>query len=440
MPYPRGGGGLDLTSIMSQHEEQWEQVEPEELEVGNLLRIDHRWFDHPFTRRKFRISSEKELEIIREVKIERMFVDRGEDDAFDETPADDKTAKAAAKAAPEIDRVAQRKALAGAQERDRVTLERAQQMLGMLSMGDPDSAKAMTGYVEFLVAILNNSTTPMAPMAPAAERRSVKRLALLGSDAVWLAGTIGKRMRLTSEALRSLTAAAAAHAVGLTRMPPFLMDEEPTEDFTRDSTFRNYPMLSAKIVDECGNFSLDTLRIVMEHRERPDGSGFPRGLAGNAIHPHALILGAVRELQVRCAGGKVSPALALAGIYQKLRDTYGAEIVNHLAASVLICPVGTHVLLSDGSIARIVRENETARLSPVVETYGQNAALNAPETIDLSKRRGLLIVRPLDTSDLPPKLFDSALRTDAGKPGGDAEQADGASIDLADDEDSTAAA
>jgi hypothetical protein len=282
----------------------------------------------------------------------------------------------------------------------------------MLAAGQAEAATAVAGFVDYLVAILNNSTTPLAPMSPAAPRRSRLRLALLGSDAVWLAGTIGKRLGLPREALRSLTHAAAVHAVGLTRLPPNLADEEPGVP-VRGTVLAAYPSYGVQILEQCDGFAPDVLRIVREHRERPDGSGFPNQLRGPQIHPHALILGAVREFQIRCGGSAVAPAVALATIHKTLRATFGDAIVNHLAAAVLLIPVGTYVQLSDGSVACVAKINETARLSPVVDSFGPNAALRSPQSIDLSKREGLFIVRALDTSRLPPRLFDTLRDTSA---------------------------
>ncbi len=82
-------------------------------------------------------------------------------------------------------------------------------------------------------------------------------------------------------------------------------------------------------------------------------------------------------------------------------------IANHLASAVLLIPVGAYVQLSDGSVARIQKLNEAAKLSPVVESFGPNAELRAGQTIDLSQRPDLFIVRALDTSKLPPKMFDT---------------------------------
>jgi HD-GYP domain-containing protein (c-di-GMP phosphodiesterase class II) len=415
---------------MSSAQEFWEPATAETLAVGDTIRIDHRWVDHPFERRLFRISSDKEIATIRDTGLTRVFVDRSPpaeeipaevapaqpaatdgSTAAEQVPTPDPDAEAAKQAAREAARRSeQREALASAQARDRVTRERAQQTLAMLSAGHQDSAEAVASLVDYLVAILNNSTSALAPMAPAAPRRSPTRLALLGSDAVWLAGTIGKRMGLTRAELRALTHAAATHAVGLTRMPPNLPEEQPGVAL-RGTPLEKYPLYSAMILEQCGGFPEEVRRIVREHHERPDGTGLPNGLRKEQIHPHALIIGAVRELQIRCADSAVSPAVALATIYKSLRDLYGTTIVNHLAAAVLLIPVGTYVQLSDGSLARVLRINEAARLAPVVESFGQNSAVHAPREIDLSQREDLRIVRALDTSRLPPRMFETVRNT-----------------------------
>jgi hypothetical protein len=278
---------------------------------------------------------------------------------------------------------------------------------------DATSATLVDDFVDYLVAILNNSTTPLALMASAAPRNSSKRFVLQTADAVSLSALIGKRMQLKSAQLRTLTQAAATHILGLARMPPQLMDEEPVGGPFDSAVFRKYPLLGASILQQCGGFSAEVLRIVREHRERPDGSGYPRGLKGDAVHPLALILGAVRDFQIRC-NDKTSPLLALAYLHKHCREVYGAEIIGHLASALLVYPVGTYVQLTDGRIARVLSINEAARTSPVVEAYEDTSALREWVTLDLLQCPGLSIVRALDTSYLPPRMFETARRAHAG--------------------------
>lgn len=426
---------------MATSQEVWDSVDPVQVKVGDRIRIDRRWFDHPFERRLFQVDSEREIGLLRNSELKNVFVARA---------ADPQTAAPEAAAAPDADPAAaaasaadgeaarraevaarlaeQREGLAAAQAREAVTRERSQQIFGLLSASHPDTSNAMAVYIDFLVAVLNNSTAPLSPIAPATPRGSMSRLALLGSDAVWLAGTIGKRMGLARDQLRALVEAAATHRAGLSRLQPFMREESP-DATVRGTPLVGYPTYSAMILEQCGGFSQETQRIVREHRERLDGTGFPNGLQGDQIHPHALILGAVCELQIRCGHGTVAPAAALAAIHKKLRSAYGSEIVNHLVSAVLLVPLGSYVQLSDGSIARVVRINEAARLAPFVESFGPNAQLGTPQLIDLSQRPGLFIVRAVDTSKLPPRLFDTARKAQQGgnaPPAAAAEAAPGA--------------
>ncbi len=54
----------------------------------------------------------------------------------------------------------------------------------------------------------------------------------------------------------------------------------------RGTPLADYPSYSALILEQCGGFDAQVLRIVSEHRERPDGKGPAEGAAGRS-HPPA---------------------------------------------------------------------------------------------------------------------------------------------------------
>jgi len=405
----------------------WQPIEIDQLRVGQYIKINHRWFDHPFVRRMFQISSEREIQTIRDVALTRIFVDQKRSAADPAKAEEAKAEPASTEAVPQDPDPAEKKnaeaaaiklereALAAAQLRGRATLERAQYVFSALNYADNHGATIVDEFVDYLVAMLNNSTTPLALMASSLKGHSAQRQALLGVDAVSMAAVIGKRMGLKKPELRTLTRAAATHLLGLARLPPNQVDEEADGAAAKSANYRNYPMFSVATLQQCGGFSEDVLRIVREHRERPDGRGFPQGLKADSIHPHALIVGAVREFQIRCAGGK-SPVPALAYLNKNLRTVFGAEIIGHLAASLLSYPAGTHVQLSDGRVARVLRSEEAMRLSPIVEVFEDTSNLRNREQIDLSKQKTLSIVRVLDTSQLPPRMFETAKRSMSSEP------------------------
>ena len=132
-------------------------------------------------------------------------------------------------------------------------------------------------------------------------------------------------------------------------------------------------------------------RIVHEHRERPDGSGFPQGLSGDAIHPLALMLGAVREFQVQCRSPDMEPTAALAHLYRELRPVYGGQVIDQLISSTTVYPPGTFVQLSDGSMARVLRVNEAERMRPVVGILDEEGGEREMQIVDLLQEPHLSI-------------------------------------------------
>lgn len=409
--------------------DNWTPIRPDELRVGHYIRINHRWFDHPFVRKIFRIASEDEIQIIRNAGLTRLFVDHAQsmqpevELAAAPAPLIEETRLRTKHRAAQLrcDKLvhdekmqAQRDALAEVHVRYRATVERAHALLAMLKALDPASGRAIGEFVEGTVNLLVSGLAPLALVATTAPLNANQRIALLGSDAVSLAATIGKRMGLPDAELRTLATAAALHVVGLQQLPSHLAEEKPDGAHRRSQPFCQHPLLGAQLLADCGGFSEDVLRIVREHRERPDGTGFPAALKGEAIHPLALILGAIREFQVQCSGDRATPAQALAFMYRNMRTVFGDEIINHLIASMTVYPPGTYVLLSDGSIGRVLRINEGNRLRPVVGLFEESVELQEAEILDLSQTQEISIQRFVDVTLLPRRLVEQAKNTWAG--------------------------
>lgn len=125
----------------------------------------------------------------------------------------------------------------------------------------------------------------------------------------------------------------------------------------------------------------DIVRIVVyQAHERIDGSGYPRGLTGNQIHVFS------RTLQVACEYNKLlkgdgrrpamSPYQAMEQLLQLAHQRQlDPEIVRRMLHLVSLFPIGSSVLLSDGSTASVVRGNGREFTSPVVKREFDNCGL-----------------------------------------------------------------
>ena len=363
---------------MAANDDNWIPIRADQLRVGHYVKINHSWFDHPFVRRIFRITAEEEVAIIRNGKLTKLYVDPDRSTPVRQSespqrPPDEeqriaeRVATLKAEKFAQIDRIQEhRAALEAVRESYSDIVGNTADLLSMLNSADPGSVKQLGLWVGRVVETLIRGQSPLALVALDTPVDGPQRIALLATDAVGICGALGRRMGLDPQQLMALTTAAAVHGCGLQRLPPALMDESPDGAQRSVTAFRQYPVLSAEILKECGGFPQSILRIVQEHRERPDGSGFPNGLSGDAIHPLALLLGAVREFQVQCRAPDAEPTAALAYLFRELRPVYGEQLIDQLISSTTVYPPGTFVELTDGSLARVLRVNEADRMRPVV--------------------------------------------------------------------------
>jgi HD-GYP domain-containing protein (c-di-GMP phosphodiesterase class II) len=116
-------------------------------------------------------------------------------------------------------------------------------------------------------------------------KRSV-RMATLGM-------ATGLKMRLDQEHCRELGVCALVHDLGIHGLPERLQDEK--EPFSQDdwSEYRSHPYRTLDLLEHVHGLS-DTVRLAASQvHENADGSGFPRGLSLDRIHPYARIVNVV---------------------------------------------------------------------------------------------------------------------------------------------------
>ncbi len=405
----------------------WQPVGVDQLRIGHFVRIGDRWFDHPFVQSRFRIASAEELALIRAAGLSQLFIDPVRSQVLRSTVGGSGAPTAADTAAvPEIAdavagaaRLKTRKAshtadvhrtrenLAQSREDYVGAVEGAGGALAMLGAGEPKAVDATRAVVRDVLALAAGRERPLTlapvPVPVGLERRQ----ACLCRDAAALAAAVGRRLKLSAADLQTLTTAALLHTVGLSRIAPPLRDEARVAGRDAIREFREYPRLGAEILGEHPEFSTEVVRIVRQHRERLDGSGFPAGDSGDAIHPLALVVGAICEFQLHATrDGAAPPAAALAHLYRNLRGPCGATAVEHLIAALTVYPPGSFVALADGNVARVLRVSEQARLLPLVCLFDESLPAAQAEIVDLAQPGRAAIERVLAPAALPSGVLD----------------------------------
>ncbi len=100
---------------------------------------------------------------------------------------------------------------------------------------------------------------------------------------------VGKRLGLGREELSALETAAALHDIGIVGIPGTILFKNRKLTADELEIARKHPFLGSKLLEGVPGME-ETRRIILEHQEFFDGSGYPYGLRGDQISMGARIL------------------------------------------------------------------------------------------------------------------------------------------------------
>jgi putative nucleotidyltransferase with HDIG domain len=104
-----------------------------------------------------------------------------------------------------------------------------------------------------------------------------------------LAVKIGEAMNWSKERLESLFRAGLLHDIGKIGIPIVILDKPGKLSEEEYDTIKTHPTLGGKILEPIQVYK-DILPLVVQHHERFDGKGYPKGLSGEEIDIGARIL------------------------------------------------------------------------------------------------------------------------------------------------------
>ena len=221
--------------------------------------------------------------------------------------------------------------------------------------------------------------------------------------------------KLSFEERECLGLAALLHEAGWLSIPLQLMGKRTPYSANERKLVENHTSLAGKVLANSDIPPL-VLRLVAEHHEHMDGSGYPKGLTKGDIHPLTGLLTIVdtyeeRVHQLMDRPGMI-PTNAMRSIYVDAeKGLYDREVAANFISMLGIYPVLTAVKLNTGERGLIRELHENAPLLPTVEIhYGaDNKPLSRPLEVDLRAQKSSN-VRAIDSAFDPQDVALDPLR------------------------------
>src|SRR5579864_8087235 len=121
---------------------------------------------------------------------------------------------------------------------------------------------------------------------------------------------LAKDLRLSEDETEALKAASVLHDIGKLAVPEHIISKPGNLTPEEFEKMKIHPIVGAEILEQV-NFPYPVVPIVRAHHEKWDGSGYPSGLAGEAIPIGARILAAVDCLDALASDRQYRKALPL---------------------------------------------------------------------------------------------------------------------------------
>ncbi len=146
-----------------------------------------------------------------------------------------------------------------------------------------------------------------------------------------LAVAIAREMGFPQDRMEGIKIAALIHDVGKINLPAAILSKPGRLSEIEFNLIKNHSQIGYDILKKI-DFLWPVANIVLQHHERLDGSGYPRGLKGDKILLEAKIMGVADVVEAMSSHRPYRPALgidtALEEISQNRGILYDPEVVD----------------------------------------------------------------------------------------------------------------
>ena len=271
----------------------------------------------------------------------------------------------------------------------------------------PEEALKLAGEVvrELVDALLGeNGATLHSINGKAAEDAYLHTL-----NVTVLAVMLGRQLGFDSEACHSIGLGALLHDMGKLEVPSkVLLKAEP---LTRPE--QQLLQLHVDFGVRRGQELMladDVLRIIQEHHEYCDGSGYPKGLREAAIGRLSRVVSIANTFDNLCnplnPRDGLSPHEALAVMFKQQRERFDEVALKAFIRCMGIYPPGSLVQLDDERYALVLGMHPNLPLRPTLILYEPSVPKSEALIVNLEHEPDLNIARSLRPAQLPVEALE----------------------------------
>jgi len=197
--------------------------------------------------------------------------------------------------------------------------------------------------------------------------------------------------------LFQLGMAALLHDIGKTRIPLSILNKPGTLTADEFAEIKKHPSYGYEIISEDPALGKLCAVVALQHHERYNGKGYPKGLSGGEIHHFAGITGMVDMYDALTSDRIYRKACPAYEAYEMISGSgnllFAFSLVRAFLDNVAAYPTGTLVKLNTGEIGVVLETKKGYSLYPKVRILfaASGEPLLGREEVCLAEQEGLFV-------------------------------------------------
>ncbi|RFU62539.1 HD-GYP domain-containing protein [Peribacillus glennii] len=204
-----------------------------------------------------------------------------------------------------------------------------------------------------------------------------------------LSGYLARKSNFEQGDVLQITMAGCLVDCGMAKISPKILEKKTSLTTDEFNEVKPHPLYSLQMLQNSSILKEAVKYAILQHHERLDGSGYPSGKKGEALHTFSRIVAVADVFHAmtseRNYRKKQSPFKVAEMILQDDFGKFDISVVKTLLSGITNYSIGNNVKLSNGYIAEIIFVESHAPTRPMVKMK------DSGEILHLGKNRELFI-------------------------------------------------
>ena len=393
-----------------------------DLAIGLYIDLELGWMEHPFSFSRFKIKSDKDIRIIKSLKLKRVAVypQRSDMLLFDTPATDSETPAENTRAEDEALEAEQWEEKQRQLEKSRQFHSKRREIAQKYNLASKQIKQVTSDLRHRPANAIHDIDGIITQLADTFEQGKdmLTQLVNLGNEdfsdfnhitnVTMLSLMLGSSLGLSGSDMKLLGTGALLHDIGKIEVPGGIRHKKTPLTHSEQEIFKRHTLYGRKLIERIKAMNVQVLNIIEQHHEYLDGSGYPKGLKGAQLAPLVRIVTITNLYDNLCnppdISSAVTPKVALATLYHHFKNKLDRELVERLIGLLGVYPPGSVVKLNDETLGLVISAASGAALAPCVLVYDADIPKQQAQIINLQDFPELKIAEALNPGDFPPQI------------------------------------